>query len=81
MSRDIDDRMKRCWLMSCRLQAELESLDKIFGSRTVQYRQLQHCKGQFRDWRGFEVGELMNLCGLPPEKRGVKVEKGKVVRI
>lgn len=75
------ERMLGIWRMSCELAAELEGMDNLCKSRSVQYGTLQLCQSQFADWRGFNLGELMNLYGIPPEKRIVKIEKGVVVDI
>lgn len=83
MSHDekIKERLLKIWRMSCLLGAELEGLDVLCKSRSMQFAVLQSCQSQFCDWRGFNLGELMNLFGIPPENRIVKIKKGVVVDI
>ena len=74
----IDLRMQRLWRMAAELQVELDLLDDLCNSRSVQFAALQSCQGQLRDWRGLALGELMNLFGIPPENRDAIISKGAI---
>lgn len=56
------------WLAAEQLAGELESLDKIEASRR-QRAAIGKVRAQFRWWRNADLGELLNLYDLPPEKR------------
>ena len=75
----IERRMQGIWRLACELGVEMEKLDDLFNSRSAEFAALQLCQSQFRDWRGYNLGELMNLFGIPPEKRAVSIRKGALV--
>lgn len=77
MSRDqkVKDRMMKIWNMACLLGAEMESLDDLVDRNSAAERKVLTCQGQFGDWRGVHLGEIMNLFGIPAEKRKVNVKK------
>ena len=56
------------WGLAGQLGDKLEALDKIEPNRR-QRAAIQSAQAQYRDWRGINLGELLNLFGLPPEKR------------
>ena len=72
----IELRVQRIWRMAAELQVELDRLDDLCNSRSVQFAALQSCQGRLGEWRGFNLGELMNLFGIPPEFRDVIISKG-----
>lgn len=58
------------WGLAGRLADKLDRLDKIdVNRRSEKYAAIQSAQNSFRDWRGINLGELMNLFDLPPEKR------------
>jgi len=75
----IERRMQKIWLMACELDNEMNQLDDLAGNKSVQFAAIQSCQSQYRDWRGYNLGELMNLFGIPPEKRAVSIRKGALV--
>ena len=72
----VELRMQKLWRMACELDVELNMLDDLVGNRSVQFAAMQSCQSQYREWRGYNLGELMNLFGIPPEKRAVSIRKG-----
>jgi len=73
---NIERRLQGIWRMACELDVELNMLDDLVGNRSVQFAAMQSCQSQYREWRGYNLGELMNLFGIPPEKRAVSIRKG-----
>lgn len=72
----VEKRMQKIWRMACELDVEVNMLDDLVGNKSVQFAALQLCQSRLRDWRGYDLGELMNLFGIPPEKRLVSIRKG-----
>ena len=72
----VERRMQNVWRLACELDVELDRLDDLVGNKSVQFAAMQSCQSQFREWRGYNLGELMNLFGIPPEKRAVSIRKG-----
>ena len=56
------------WSLAGQLGDKLEALDKIGASRR-QRAAIVSAQAAYRDWRGINLGELLNLFDLPPEKR------------
>jgi len=75
----IERRMQGIWRLACELGVELEKLDDLFNSRSAEFKALQSAQSVFRDWRGSNLGELMNMSGVPVDKRNVSIKKGQVV--
>ena len=75
----VEKRMQGIWRLACELDVELDGLDDLAGNKSVQFAAIRSCQSRFRDWRGFNLGELMNLFGIPPEKRAVSIRKGALV--
>jgi len=74
----VERRMQNVWRLACELDVELDRLDDLVGNKSVQFAAMQSCQSQFREWRGYNLGELMNLFGIPPEKRAVTIRKGEL---
>jgi len=64
----IENELLLVWALAGQLGDKLEALDKIKASRR-QRAAIVSAQAQYRDWRGFNIGELLNLFDLPPEKR------------
>ena len=68
MTADHKGMLLEIWGLAGQLGEKLESLDKIEANRR-QRAAIVSAQAQYRDWRGINLGELLNLFGLPPEKR------------
>ena len=75
----IEVRMQGIWRLACELGVELEKLDDLFNSRSAEFAALQSAQSALRDWRGCYLGELMNMAGIPAEKRAVLIKKEQIV--
>lgn len=63
------EQLLEIWELSGRMKEKLDALDKVRRPTKAQWAAIQSAQNSFRDFRGINLGELLNLFGLPPEKR------------
>ena len=63
------EQLLEIWELSSLMKNKLDRLDKVRRPTKAQWAAIQSAQNSFRDFRGINLGELLNLFGLPPEKR------------